>query len=101
VCCAAHQRHKLESQGQGRVPERQRSWLGPKAALLGAPRTSTYVATLPAWPLLTSGLNGIAPAMSFVLQLKTGYEDGATHIVMSLLDSCNASPHLFPVHGCI
>ena len=26
------------AQGQGRVPERQRSWPGPKAALLGAPR---------------------------------------------------------------
>jgi len=27
-----------ESQGQGRVPERQRSWPGPKAALPGALR---------------------------------------------------------------
>ncbi|MGH8522216.1 MAG: hypothetical protein ACREU9_12530, partial [Gammaproteobacteria bacterium] len=36
-----YHRHPGESQGQGRVPERQRSWPGPKAALLGAPRTQS------------------------------------------------------------
>ena len=31
-----------------------------------------------------------------VLQLKSPYQDGTTHIVMSLLDPCSASPRSLP-----
>ncbi|MGH8538780.1 MAG: hypothetical protein ACREXM_20685 [Gammaproteobacteria bacterium] len=51
VCCAAHQRKKLESQGQG--------W-----ALLGAPRMQHCPATSPAPPSPTSALLSTVPGRS-------------------------------------
>ena len=67
VCCAAHQRHKPESQGQGRVPERQRGCVRTLAKQAGSGRgrrrscwarrgRSICAATSPARPWLTSGL---------------------------------------------
>jgi hypothetical protein len=48
VCCAAHQRKKLESQGQG-------------LALLGAPRTQPSAATSPVPPSPMNGLHSTGP----------------------------------------
>ena len=74
VCCAAHQRHKPESRGQRRVPERQRgcvrtpakqagSWPGPKAVLLGAPRMQHLCRYITRPALANERLNAIAPAV--------------------------------------
>jgi hypothetical protein len=48
LCCAAHERHKLESQAQG-------------CCLLGAPRTQHSAATSPAPPSPMNGLHSTGP----------------------------------------
>jgi hypothetical protein len=80
VCCAAHQRKKLESQGQG--------W-----GLLGAPRTQHCAATSPVPPSPTSAFNR---AGQMVLTLKTPYREETTHIVMSPLEFIQRLAALVP-----
>ena len=80
--CAAHQRKKLESQGQG-------------LALLGAPRTQHCAATSPA-PAIANERLALNRAGQVVLTLKTPYREGTTHIVMSPLEFIQRLAALVP-----
>jgi putative transposase len=82
VCCAAHQRKKLGSQGQG-------------LALLGAPRTQ-HLCRYITRPAIANERLTLNRAGQVVLTLKTPYRDGTTHIVMSPLEFIQRLAALVP-----
>ena len=82
MCCAAHQRKKLESQGQG-------------LALLGAPRTQRLCRYITR-PAIASERLTLNRAGDVVLQLKSPYHDGTTHVVMSPLELMQRLAALVP-----
>ena len=72
VCCAAHQRHKLE-------------------------HLCRYITR----PVIANERLTLNRAGDVVLQLKSPYHDGTTHVVMSSLELMQRLAALVRVQGCI